>query len=233
MTKQAVILYGPPGAGKGTQAELLARRYGFIHFDTGNFLEQVVHAPGAAKDPLLRRERALFDAGKLNTPSWVLKVVTAEVRKIGIAGYSIVFSGSPRTLYEAFGEKGRGGLLATLMKFYGKRNVHPVWLNIRPAVTMKRNSARKKCSVCGLPKLAKANITHCPFCEGPLYTRTLDDPKIIKERLKEFRGRTYPILREFQKRGMRVAKVNGEPAPYKVFASIVKTLELPALHLKK
>lgn len=233
MQKQAVILYGPPGAGKGTQAELLARRYGFVHFDTGHFLESLVHAPGATKDPALRRERILFDTGKLNTPAWVLRVITEEVRKIGTAGYSIVFSGSPRTLYEAFGEKREKGLVATLFKYYGKRNVHPVWLDIRAETTLHRNRTRKICSVCGLPKLGKAEVNHCPFCEGPLYTRTLDDPEVIKERLKEFHGRTYPILREFKKHGIAVRKVNGEPAPYKVFASVVRTLKLPPLRLKK
>lgn len=233
MQKQAVILYGPPGSGKGTQAELLSRRCGFVHFDTGNFLEHVVHAPGALKDPILRRERENFDTGKLMTPTWVLGIVRKEVEKIGRAGYSIVFSGSPRTLYEAFGEKGAHGLFATLLKIYGKRNTHPVWLNIRPVTTLRRNSARKKCAVCGLPRLAGANISRCPFCEGPFYTRTLDKPAVIKERLKEFRGRTYPILREFRKRGIMVVKVNGEPAPYKVFASILKSLKLPPLRLKK
>lgn len=233
MQKQAVILYGPPGSGKGTQAELLARRYGFIHFDTGRFLENVVHAPGAGKNRVLRRERILFDTGKLNTPAWVLKMVAAETRRIAAAGYSIVFSGSPRTLYEGFGERGKNGLYATFIKYYDKRNIHPIWLNIRSQTTLKRNSVRKICAVCGLPKLGKAKISHCPFCEGPFYTRTLDDPKIIKERLKEYRGRTYPVLREFRKRGIRVVKVNGEPAPYKVFASVVKALKLPPLRLKK
>lgn len=233
MQKQAVILYGPPGAGKGTQAELLARRYGFVHFDTGHFLENILHASGVSRDPVLRRERMNFDTGKLNDPAWVLKVATEEVKKVGTAGYSIVFSGSPRTLHEAFGQKRTEGLIATLLKFYGKRNIHPIWLNIRPTTTLRRNRARKLCAVCGLPKLGKAEISHCPFCEGPLYTRTLDDPKVIQERLKEFRGRTYPILQEFEKRGIDVKKVNGEPAPYKVFASLLKVLKLPPLRLKK
>ena len=63
MLKRAVIIYGPPGSGKGTQAELLAKKFGFIHFDTGRYFEALLHSPETQKNPVLRRERKNFDNG--------------------------------------------------------------------------------------------------------------------------------------------------------------------------
>ena len=53
--KKTIIIYGPPGSGKGTQAELLARKFPLIHFDTGRYIESIIRAPGATKDPVIQR----------------------------------------------------------------------------------------------------------------------------------------------------------------------------------
>lgn len=226
MTKQAVIIYGPPGGGKGTQAELLARKYNFIHFDTGRYLESVVHDPTRQKDPMIRRERKLFDTGILNTPSWVLKLVSDATARIAQSGFGIVYSGSPRTMFEALGDKKHTGLLSTLIKLYGKKNVHTLILKVRPASSLKRNAGRWVCSVCGMPMLAKFTHRECDFCEGKLRKRTLDDPKIIMVRLEEYKNRTYPIIAKMKKFGLKVIEINGEPAPYKIHAVITKKLGL-------
>jgi len=223
MRKQAVIIYGPPGSGKGTQAELLARKFNFIHFDTGRYLESVLRSPGWQKNAILRRERRLFDTGKLCTPSWVLKITKEEAKRIAKAGYSIVFSGSPRTLYEAFGNK-QNGLFNTLQKLYGLKNVIIIFLKIRDRVSIKRNSHRLVCSVCGLPLLAKAKIKECALCAGKMRTRSLDKPSVIKVRLKEYSNRTYPIIAKAKKMGIKVLPINGEPLPYKVHNQIVRVL---------
>ncbi len=81
MQKRAVIIYGPPGSGKGTQAELLAKIYGFVHFDTGRYIENFLRAPGWQKNLVLRRERKLFDTGKLLSPPWVLKIVSENLTR--------------------------------------------------------------------------------------------------------------------------------------------------------
>ncbi|MGC9611007.1 MAG: nucleoside monophosphate kinase [Minisyncoccia bacterium] len=226
MQKQAVIIYGPPGSGKGTQAELLARKYNFIHFDTGRYGESILYAPGALKDPILRRERKNFDTGVLFTPSWTLRMVSDATRRIAAAGWNIVYSGSPRTAFEAFGDKKQKGLTALLSKLYGKRNVKIIFLQIRGGTTLKRNGARFVCSVCGLPKLARSKESRCAFCSGLLRERSLDDPKVISVRLKEYENRTFPIISKMKKRGFKVVRVNGEPLPYKVFESVKKTLKL-------
>lgn len=223
---KAVIVYGPPGSGKGTQADLLARKYNLIHLDTGRYLESLFRSPTAKKDPILKREKALFDSGKLCTPEWVLKITKEEAERIARAGYSIVFSGSPRTMFEAFGEGKTKGLLEALAKAYGKKNISVVLLSVRDETSIKRNSHRLVCSQCGLPKLESASLGHCPLCAGPMRTRSLDKPEVIKVRLKEYRERTYPIVAEMKKHGFKVSKINGEPLPYKVSDTIVKLLKL-------
>lgn len=226
MYKRAVIIYGPPGAGKGTQAELLERRFDFIHLDTGRYIENLVRAPGWQKSATLRRERKNFDEGRLCTPSWVFTMVKQAVTRIAKAEYNIVLSGSPRTVPEAFGPTGKGGLIDILTKFYGKKNVTVIQLNIRPATTKKRNSARFVCTVCGLPVLGKAKTKTCAFCDGALRKRTLDNPNIIITRLKEYKERTAPILKGLKKGKYNIKYLNGEPAPYRVHASIVRLLKL-------
>jgi adenylate kinase len=233
--KRAVVVYGPPGSGKGTQAELLARLFGFIHLDTGRYIESVVHAPGASKDPVLKREGKNFDTGKLCTPSWVLKVMSDAATHIAESGSSVVFSGAPRTTPEAFGlqyAEGEtnvpkvGGLVAVLTKLYGKKNITFVKLVVREASSRKRNSQRLICSVCGTPALAHAHPKYCSFCGGPMRRRTLDAPSVITVRLKQYRDRTYPIFAVMKKHGYRVIEVNGEPAPCKVHEAVKKAVGL-------
>lgn len=233
MQKQAVIIYGPPGAGKGTQAELLARRFGFVHFDGGRVIENIVHGPEAAKDPVLRRQRMLFDTGKMCDPEWFLKMAKETTERIARVGSSIVYSGAFRTDYEVFGDGRVKGLLTALVRLYGKKNVHVVMLSIRPQASVRRNSLRKVCAVCGLQQLPGARHPRCLFCDGPMRVRSLDKPVVIRARLKEFEARAFPIIAKLKRYGVRVVKVDGEPAPYRVFENILKTLKLPTLHFKK
>ncbi|MCP6720394.1 MAG: nucleoside monophosphate kinase [Patescibacteria group bacterium] len=226
MANQAVIIYGPPGSGKGTQAELLVRKFSFIHFDTGRYGESLIYAPGAEKNTVLLRERENFETGKLFTPSWTLRIVSQATRRIAKAGFGIVYSGSPRTMFEAFGDKNNKGLLSILIKLYGKKNIIVVELKVKSQTSIERNSKRVVCSVCGLPILASSKNKKCSFCAGPARKRTLDKPEIIKVRLKEYRERTYPILKKMRSLGFRIREINGEPSPYKVYEQVVRRLGL-------
>jgi adenylate kinase len=225
MRKIVVVLYGPPGAGKGTQANLLAEKLDVIHFDTGKFLEAIVHDPKRQKENLVRRERALFDGGKLMTPSFVTGEVQREAEHIAKAGWGVIFSGSPRTMYEA--ER----LYPVFKKLYGKKNVHIFVLGVPPAESIKRNSARMVCSSCGYLLLTAFYPHHkakyCPVCAGKFYKRSLDKPAVIKIRLKEYEERTFPILEYAQKNGYPVHRVDARPAPYKVMETMYGYFKKP------
>ncbi len=223
---KAVIFYGPPGAGKGTQAELLARRFGFTHFDTGRYLENLLHSPAAAKDPILKKENNFFDTGILCTPSWILKIISEAVTKIAAGGSGVVFSGSPRTIFEAFGDKKNKGLLAHLAKIYGAKNIFVVYLDVKAATSLKRNSNRWICSFCGLPAMGAKGVDRCVFCGAALKKRTLDDPAVIKVRWQEYQNRTYPILSLMKKNKFSIFKINGEKSPYEVAVRVASLLGL-------
>jgi len=238
---------GPPGSGKGTQAKLLADKLGLIHFDTGKYIEQVVHNKANQKDKIIQEQKKLFDSGKLCSPDWALKITKERTNQLAKVGLGIIFSGSPRTFYEAFGYskdesepkhglnlKKQKGLMDVLEKYYGKKNIFIFNIEVPEKESIKRNSARLICSVCGtqildlgklkLLKPGNAEILKCPFCAGNFYRRSLDNPETIKIRLKEYKERTQPILLELKKRGYKVITINGKPLPEKITKSMMKWL---------
>ena len=231
--KIAVMIMGAPGSGKGTQAELLSKKLDLFHFDTGRFLRKTLYAPQSQKNKEIQKEKKLNESGKLNTPSWVLKIVSSRVKEISKLGQSVIFSGSPRTEFEAFGDpkgiasrsygasKKQKGLIKVLEEEYGKKNMFVFSLEVSEAESIKRNKKRMSCSVCGTPIMSKGKKqTSCPFCGGKTQTRKDDSEKVIKLRLKEYSGRTAPVLAGLKKKGHRVIKIDGRPLPYKIHERI-------------
>src|SRR3989344_2723586 len=217
--KKVIIVYGPPGAGKGTQANLLAGKLGLIHFDTGKYLEQLVHDPDLKNNPEIQKAGKIFDSGALVTPSFVLKVTAKKTKEIAKSGFGVVFSGSPRTLFEAFGDAKNEGLINILEKKFGKKNISILLLKIDPRISILRNGHRLVCSVCKIAILySDASHQHktCPLCGGKLYKRTVDNPKVFETRIREYQERTAPILSGLRKRCYKIIEINGEPLPYKV-----------------
>src|SRR3989344_5176903 len=98
--KQVVIFIAPPGAGKGTQSDVLSDRLGFYHLETSKIIEEKFRTADP-EDTVIKRERENFLTGKLMTPELVTGWVLEKVRELAHKDTSIVFSGSFRTLYEA------------------------------------------------------------------------------------------------------------------------------------
>lgn len=198
MQKQAILFYGPPGAGKGTQAEYVASKYGFPHFDTGKFLEKIIHDPLSQKNKIVQKQKKQFLSGGFVDPVWVGDKVKKYIKESSAQNGSIIMSGSPRTMQEAFEMKG-GGVAHALLKYYGVENILIVFLNIPVAESVKRNSKRGRIG--------------------------LDLPAVIKVRCREYKKRTLPVIAEMKNRGVKVVKIDGTPARSIVSRIVIKEVK--------
>ncbi len=215
------IVFGPPGSGKSTQADILANKFNNIHFNTGAVIEKTISNPKNQKDPEIKKQKELFRAGKLCQPSWVAKIVKKEIEKIHRQKKGIVFSGSPRTMYEA------KQIVPLLKKLYKPENIFVFYLDIPDKVSIFRNTHRRICEQCGCVLIYNKEtekLTHCPHCGGKLIERVLDNKKTIKIRLKAYKKETKPILEYLKKSKIKVFKIDGKPMPDEVSQSILSKI---------
>jgi adenylate kinase len=226
---KVIILMGPPGAGKGTQAELLAEKLNLFHLETSKILEERFREKIKGeiliegKKYSFSKEKKLWEEGKLCSPPFVTYLIIEKIKELKKAGKNLVLSGSPRTLYEA--ER----VIPVLEKLYGRKNIRCFFLDISPEETIFRNSHRRICELMRHPILyLKENekLKRCPLDGSRLIKRgRLDKPETIRVRLKEYKERTLPVIEYLKKRKIKVDKINGSPPPAIVFENILKKLK--------
>jgi len=228
--KQVVVLIGPPGAGKGTQGELLSEKMDLYYFETSKILEQSFkdHEKGEfllaeGKEYLFEDEEKLWKEGALCSPPFVTQLVKEKITDLSEKGESLLLSGSPRTVHE--GEN----LMPFLEELYGKENIKIVLLNISAEQTIFRNTNRRICELMRHPMLyteETKKLTVCPLDGSPLVRRKgLDDPETIPKRLEQFKERTMPLIELFGEMDFKVNKVNGEGTVVEVFERNLKALQ--------
>ncbi|MBI2050026.1 MAG: nucleoside monophosphate kinase [Candidatus Staskawiczbacteria bacterium] len=228
--KQVIILFGPPGAGKGTQAELLADKLGYHHFETSKVLEATFREEKPdrvfkieGQDYKVEDEKNKWEQGLLCSPPFVVFLTIEKIKELAQMKKSIILSGSPRNVFEAERE------IPLLKGLYGENNIKFILLEIKAETTIFRNSNRKICELMRHPILFNKEtekLTQCPLDGSKLVKRKgLDDPKVIKKRLEVFREQTFPVLEHIKKEGLSISKVNGEQTVSDVFEDVLKAVK--------
>lgn len=236
MSRKVIILFGPPGAGKGTQSELLSEKMGLYLFETSKMLERefkkaeklsedsperIIEVEGEKFDIL--NEKEIWKRGELCSPPWVTYLSMKEFKRLHDEGDNIILSGSPRTVYEAERE------MPLLADLYGKENITIGLIEISAEITVFRNTHRKICELMRhsiLFNKETEKLKLCPLDGSKLIKRTnLDDPETIKTRLKEYKERTLPLFNYFKDNGFKVEKINGERTVAEVHEDILKIIE--------
>jgi len=174
-----VVMLGPPGAGKGTQAERFAQRHELPKISTGDILREAVHSD----TELGRIARATMDAGNLVSDDVMVGIVRERLARPD-AQRGFVLDGFPRTVIQA-------GALDQMMADRGPLVV--VDLVVPEDVLVRRLAARRICSECGSNAPVEWT-TACGKCGGALVQRTDDNEGIVRERLKVYQRQTKPLV---------------------------------------
>ncbi|MBU3964385.1 nucleoside monophosphate kinase [Patescibacteria group bacterium] len=228
--QQIIIILGPPGAGKGIQATLLADKMGFYYFDTSKIIEQkVMNARDGevqkigGKEYNLLAEKKLWEDGILCTPLLVAFWVNNRIKELAEQGESIIFAGSPRTLPET------KEIMPVMVEFYGKENIRVIVFELKAEDSIWRNSNRRICELMRHPILFNKeteNLKICPLDGSKLIKREkLDDTEVIKIRLEEYKNRTLPIVDYLKNEGYKVTDIDASPAPANVFDNVLKAIK--------
>jgi adenylate kinase len=208
-----LVILGPQGSGKGTQADLLTDRYGFKHIETGKKLRKVA----ASDHPLAEQIRKMINSGVLVSDEILMLVIQDEISEAN--GKNLIFDGTPRNTEQY-------QMLDKILEKFGGKLDKVILIDIPEAETVKRLSSRKTCQSCGkvfnlLTKLLPES-KNCE-CGGILIKREDDTPEAIKQRLSIYKTQTQQVINEARKRGI-LLEIDGNKPIEDIHREIVRRL---------
>ena len=196
-----IILLGPPGAGKGTQAARLVEEHGMVQLSTGDMLRAAVKAG----TPVGLQAKAVMDAGELVSDEIVSALIGDKLDEMG-ADKGAIFDGYPRTAAQAES-------LDAILESRGRTLDHVVELDVDEDALVERITGRFTCAQCGagyhdiFKQPAVEGV--CDVCGAREFKRRPDDnAETVRTRMAEYRAKTAPILPIYEARGL-VARVDG------------------------
>ena len=211
-----LVLLGPPGAGKGTQAKLLEDARSLVKLSTGDMLRAAV----AAGTELGRKAGDLMEQGQLVPDELVIKLIAENIDEDGGKGF--ILDGFPRTIAQA-------EALDRLLKKRGKKLDHVIVMAVDDEALIERIGGRFACATCGegyhdLYKMPKVEGV-CDRCGGTQFVRRRDDnEEVVRSRLKAYHALTEPLIDYYTGQG-KVREVDGMADIGTVEREIAKALD--------
>lgn len=206
-----IILLGPPGAGKGTQAKMVAEKFSLQHISTGDMFRETA----ASGSELGKKLQSFMSKGALVPDDVVIEIVKERLSKPDCEK-GFLLDGFPRTLAQAKS-------LDDLLKSMGKKIDHVVSISVEDEAIIKRLSSRRVCLACGAsyntitqkPKVEGV----CDKCKGKVVLRADDNAETVKNRLSVYKNQTSPLI-DYYKNKKVLREVNGEGSVEEVFKKI-------------
>ena len=210
-----LILLGPPGAGKGTQAAKIIEKYNIPHISTGDiFRENIKNGT-----PLGKKAQEYMNKGELVPDSLVIEIATDRLTKDDCKE-GFLLDGFPRTVEQA-------EALDEFLSKDGKKVDHVLDIDVAADILMKRLTGRRVCKGCG----ATYHVTNippkvegvCDSCGGELYQRDDDTEETVSNRIEVYNSQTKPLIDYYENIG-NIAHLDGSIDPDDLLAEIVKIL---------
>jgi len=211
-----IVMLGPPGAGKGTQARLLAQRLGIPQISTGDILREAVRKG----TPAGLEARGYMQRGLLVPDELVVRIVNERMAEPD-AAKGFILDGFPRTYAQA-------RALEESLAAKGQRLSMVIALDVDEETVVKRISGRLVCRQCGAMFHAlydpPRNDNLCDKCNGSLYQRDDDKEETVRRRLQQYREETRPLMDFYANKALLV-RIDGTGAVEEVKERILKALE--------
>lgn len=207
-----LILLGAPGAGKGTQAEVLCQKLGILTISTGNILRAAIQEG----TPVGLQAKSFMDAGKLVPDEVIIQIVAQRIAQSDCAE-GFILDGVPRTIAQA-----------EALDAAGVRFDRVLSLEITDQEIEERMSGRRVCSKCGASFHIHARPTKvegvCDNCGGPVVQRDDDKPETVRHRLEVYHQQTEPLKDYYQAKGL-LTLVDNRPTIEATTQAIMEALQ--------
>lgn len=207
-----IVLIGPPGVGKGTQAALLEARFGARPISSGTIFRSEIEA----QTDLGRLAKSYIDRGELVPNGITIEMVAKRLRDEEVRRRGFILDGFPRTIRQA-------EALGKVLEEMDQRLEKAVSIEVDEDVVVRRLAGRLGCTNCGELYHSSTKPPKreglCDKCNGPLVVRSDDQPETIRERLRVFRQDTQPVIEYYAGHG-ELLRVDGSGSPEEIFELI-------------